>query len=92
MHFSQNAPRIKCNFKGNILNNSTFDQTAVLYAVRNGLGIYWDRIEGGYCLTQKELGGNKWIKGPNSNQSYMKLKMEPTKIATFIESIMLNKF
>jgi len=92
MHFSQNAPWIKANFKGIILNNSTFDQTAVLYAVRGGVGIYWDKIEGGYCEAQKELGGNKWITGPITNQSYLKLKMEPEKMATFIESIILNKF
>lgn len=92
MHFSQNAPWIKSNFKGKILNNSTFDQTAVLYAVRGGLGNYWDKIEGGYCLAQKELGGNKWIKGPITNQSFLKLKMEPEKIGSLIESIMLNKF
>ena len=92
MHFSKNAPWIKANFKGAILNNSTFDQTAVLYAVRNGVGLYWDKVEGGYCEANKELGGNKWVKGPNTNQSYLKLKMEPEKIGSLIESIMLNDF
>jgi len=92
MHFSQNAPWIKANYKGKILNTSTFDQTAVLYAVRNGVGNYWEKVEGGYCEPTKEHGGNKWIKGPNSNQSYLKLIMQPAKLATIIESIMLNKF
>jgi len=92
MHFSQNAPWIKANFKGEILNNSTFDQTAVLYAVRNGVGRYWDKVEGGHCEASKELGGNKWVKRSNSNQSYLKLKMEPEKIGSLIESIMMNIF
>jgi len=71
MHFSHNAPWIKANFKGKILDNSTFDQTAVLYAVRNGVGSYWDKVEGGYCVPERELGGNKWVKGVKTNQSYL---------------------
>ena len=92
MHFSENAPWIKANFKGKILNNSTFDQTAVLYAVRNGSGFYWDKVEGGYCEPGQENGANKWVKGPVSNHSYLKLKMKPQEMAFLIESIMLNKF
>jgi hypothetical protein len=91
MHFSQNASWIKENFKGKILDNATFDQTAVLYAVRNGVGKYWDKFEGGYCDAD-EKGGNKWITGPVSNQSYLKLKWSPEEMATLIESIMLNNF
>jgi inosine-uridine nucleoside N-ribohydrolase len=91
MHFSQNAPWVKENFKGKILDNATYDQTAVLYAVREGLGTYWDKIEDGYCLPD-ETGGNKWVTGSPTNQSYLKLKMDPEEIALLIESIMLNKF
>jgi len=92
MHFSQNAPWIKENFKGKILDNATYDQTAVLYAVKNGVGTYWDRVEGGYCDPYKTEGGNKWITGSPGNQSYLKLKMDPEAMALLIESIMLNKF
>jgi hypothetical protein len=91
MHFSRNAPWIKQNYVGKILDNATFDQTAVLYAVRNGTGKWWDRIEGGYC-DPDEVGGNKWIVGPASNHSYLKLTEDPEKMTSFIESIMLNKF
>jgi len=48
MHFSQNAPWMKDAYQGNILDNSTYDQTAVLYAVRNGVGIL-GRSEGHQC-------------------------------------------
>jgi len=92
MHFCQNAKWIKANFKGKILNNSTFDQTPVLYAVRNGLGIFWDKVEGGYCEPGQENGATKWVKGPISNHSYLKLKMKPQEMALLIESIMFNKF
>ena len=92
MHFSQNAPWVKENFKGKILDNATYDQTAVLYAVRNGLGTYWDRSEAGYCLPDENNGGNKWIPGSHGNHSYLKLKMNPEEMALLIESIMLNNF
>jgi hypothetical protein len=91
MHFSENAPWIKENFKGKILDNSTFDQTAVLFAVRKGIGTYWDVIKGGYCEPD-ENGGNKWVPGADSNHSYLKLKMKPEEMALLIESIMLNNF
>ena len=91
MHFSKNAPWIKDYFKGKILDNSTFDQTAVLYAVRNGVGTYWDKVTNGICIPD-ENGGNKWIEKKGSNHSYLKLIMDNEEIATIIESIMLNKF
>lgn len=90
-HFSQNAPWRKTYYKGKILDNSSFDQTAVLYAVRKGIGNYWDKIENGICVPD-DIGGNKWIKSTNSNHSYLKLKMEKEKIAKLIESIMLGDF
>ncbi|MCS6823018.1 MAG: nucleoside hydrolase, partial [Cytophagaceae bacterium] len=50
MHFSRNAPWMKKKFKGKILNKSSYDQTAVLYAVKNGEGLYWRKIRNGICL------------------------------------------
>jgi hypothetical protein len=91
MHFSQNAPWIKEYYQGEILDNSSFDQTAILYAVRKGEDVYWDKIEGGYC-DPDDNGGNKWVPGDTTNHSYLKLKMDPEKMAGLIESIMLNDF
>lgn len=91
MHFSKNAPWMKENFKGKILSNSSYDQTAVLYAVRNGTGVYWDKVSGGVCEPD-DFGGNKWVKTELSNHSYLKLKMDKKKIASLIESLMLGKF
>ncbi len=90
LYYSENAPWMKADFKGKILPNSTFDQTAVLYAVKGGVGTYWDKIEGGYCEAD-ETGGNKWVKSKNSNQSYLKLKESPEVMATLIEVLMLDK-
>lgn len=91
MYFSKHAPWMKDQYKGRILNNATYDQTAVLYAVRNGIGTYWNRIDGGYC-DAGEQGSNKWISGTVTNHSYLKLKMKPEEMALLIESIMLNRF
>lgn len=91
MHFSEHAPWIRSNFQGEILDNSTFDQTAVLYAVRQGIGTYWKRVGGGFCQAD-DHGGNTWIEKVPSTHSYLELTMEPEKIANFIESVMLNQF
>ncbi len=91
LHFSRNAPWIKDRFRGKILDNSTFDQTAVLYAVRGGVGTYWDRVTGGRCVPDK-TGGNKWIGDAASNHSSLVLKMDPEELARQIENFMLGNF
>jgi hypothetical protein len=78
-------------YQGRIIDNSTFDQTAVLYAVRGGEGLYWDRIRGGYCRAE-DNGDNQWIEGKSTNHSYLRLKKDPEEMATLIESIMLGTF
>jgi hypothetical protein len=91
MYFSEYAPWMKRNFKGAILDNSTFDQTAVLYAVRNGTGTYWDKVSDGICVAD-EKGGNTWKQAENSKHSYLKLTMDQDEIATVIEKMMLGEF
>lgn len=89
MHFSKNAPWMKENFQGQILDNSTFDQTAVLYAVRNGTGTFWDKISDGRCIAD-ENGGNTWTPAKNSKHSYLRLKIEADALAGLIENLMLG--
>lgn len=74
MHFSKNAPWVKENYKGEILDNASYDQTAVLYAVRGGLGTYWDKVENGHCEID-ENGDNRWVEGEKTNHSYLILKL-----------------
>jgi inosine-uridine nucleoside N-ribohydrolase len=90
-HFSEHAPWMKEYFKGEILNNSTFDQTAVLYAVREGIGEYWEKMGNGYCVA-KENGDNYWVEGDKYNHAYLVLKKNPEEMARLIESIMLNEY
>ncbi len=91
MHFSEHAPWMKRNFKGEILNNSTFDQTAVLYAVRNGNGTLWDKVSDGLCVAD-EKGGNTWRLEKDSHHSYLRLKIDPEQMAELIEELMLGLF
>jgi len=91
LYFSEHAVWMKGSFADEISDNSTFDQTAVLYAVRGGLGQYWEKAEGGYCEIDPNR-DNRWVFGEKTNQSYLILKEEPEKMAELIESIMLGKF
>jgi hypothetical protein len=91
MHFSNNAPWMEKFRTGKIIDNSTFDQTAVLYAVRGGVGKYWDRVKGGKCVPD-DVGGNTWIKKRRSKHSYLKLKMDSEELAKELEAMMLGTF
>lgn len=90
-HFSQYVPWLNHQFKGKIYDNSTYDQTAVLYAVRNGVGSYWVRSEKGSCVPDEE-GRNTWEPKGTSNQSYLVLNWPKAKMEAEIEKFMLGNF
>ncbi len=89
-HFSKYAPWMKEYYKGKILDNSTYDQTAVLYAVRGGIGEYWENVPG-TCVPD-ETGGNDWLNKTNGAHNYLELIIEPEQMALLIENMMLGKF
>lgn len=91
MHFSEFCPWLNDQYEGKIYDNATYDQTAVLYAVRNGVGDYWTRVEDGYCVADS-VGGNTWQKAGQSNHAYLKLIRENEDMATVIENFMINNF
>lgn len=91
LHFSEHAFWMTDSFKGDISDNASFDQTAILYAVRGGVGTYWDRVSGGYVEVESN-GDNRWIAGRPGNQSYLKLTAPPSDVAQLIESIMMDTF
>jgi inosine-uridine nucleoside N-ribohydrolase len=90
-HFSKYAPWMSERFTGQILNNSTYDQTAVLYAVRDGVGEYWEKVEGGHNEIDS-VGHNRWVDGEVTNQSFMRLIVEPDVLARKIEKLMLFEY
>lgn len=69
----------------------SWDQTALLYAVRGldgGLAEYWDVETEGY-LHVNDDGSNEWRRLPDESQAYLVRKMDPKKIAAAIEELML---
>ncbi|GAG15741.1 unnamed protein product, partial [marine sediment metagenome] len=74
-------------------NRQSWDQTAVLYAVRGldgGLADYWDLNTEGY-LHVNEDGSNEWRTSPDKDHAYLIRKMDPKKIAEVIEELMLRQ-
>ena len=90
-HFSKNAPWLNHQFQGKIYDNSTYDQTAVLYAVRDGVGQYWTRSENGICLPDDE-GRNTWEALDTAKHSYLVLQWPKEKMEVEIERFMLGNF
>ena len=71
----------------------SWDQTAVLYAVRGldgGLADYWDVRTEGYLHVNPD-GSNEWRTAPDKNHAYLARKMDPKKIAAVIEALMLRQ-
>lgn len=89
-HFSEHAPWMKEYYKGKVLDNASYDQTAVIYAVEKGIGTYWNLSSNGTCVADS-TGGNKWIPGNEAHHAYLELIAEPEEIAALIESIMLGE-
>jgi len=71
----------------------SWDQTALLYAVRGldgGLKDYWDLEAEGY-LHVNDDGSNEWRKSPDKDHLYLVRKRDPKKIAADIEALMLHQ-
>ncbi len=90
-HFGKYAPWMKDQFHGKIFDNATFDQTAVLYAIRNGVGYYWEKVGGGICIAD-ETGGNTWQPQQKSNHAYLVLKKPIADMEQELEAFMLGNF
>ena len=72
-------------------NRKSWDQTAVLYAVRGSRGRLknvWD-LKRGYRNRINPDGSNVWERFPGSQQSFLVEKMPPARVAAIIESLML---
>lgn len=70
----------------------SWDQTAVLYAVRGlkgGLNGYWDLETQGHLHVNQD-GTNVWRRSPDKAHAYLVRKMQPEKIAAVIEALMLR--
>ena len=76
-----------------LTNRQSWDETAVLYAVRGlngGLRDFWD-VDSKKCLTVNEDGSDAWRTCAESRRSYLVKKAPPAEIARTIEALMLAK-
>jgi hypothetical protein len=74
-------------------NRQSWDQTAVLYAVRGldgGLRDYWDLKTEGYLHVNQD-GSNQWRTSPDKNHACLVQRMDPKKIAAVIDELMLRQ-
>jgi purine nucleosidase len=73
-------------------NRESWDQTAVLYAVR-GAAAYWTESEPGLCLMHAGLrfSYNEWIPTPRKSHRYLIEKMPPAEVARVIEDLMMRR-
>jgi PKD repeat protein len=69
-------------------NRSSWDQTAVLYAVR-GLSTYWTSVGGGSCHVFPN-GSNEWRATPDRDHEYLVGLMPDAGLARVIEELMLR--
>jgi len=72
-------------------NRESWDQTAVLYAVR-GARDYWTESEPGLCLMHAGVPGgfNEWIPTPRKTHRHLVEKMPPVEVGRVIEELMLR--
>jgi len=72
-------------------NRESWDQTAVLYAVR-GAAAYWTESETGLALMHVfgRSGYNEWIPTPRKSHRYLIEKMPPAELAGVIEDLMMR--
>jgi len=71
----------------------SWDQTAVLYAVRGldgRLSDHWDLATEGYLHVNAD-GSNQWRTAPDKDHAHLVRKMDPKKIAAVIEELMLRR-
>ena len=71
-----------------VTERSSWDQVAVLYAVR-GLSNYFAAVSEGKCVSQED-GSNEWVPGPIRNHAYLVYGMPQAELAEVIEVLMLT--
>lgn len=78
------------HFNG-LKDRQSWDQTAVLYAVR-GAAAYWTESEPGLCLmhVHGSSGYNEWIPTPRKDHRYLVEKMPPAEVGRVIEDLMMR--
>lgn len=87
--FSEHAPWMKQAYRGQILDNASYDQTAVMFAAIGGEGFYWRLSKPGE-LTVDENGVGNWSEEPDGNHRYLILMDNTETTVAHIASAMTH--
>ncbi|MEL6415825.1 MAG: nucleoside hydrolase [Pseudomonadota bacterium] len=88
-YFSEHAPWMKQDYAGAVLDNASFDQTAVMVAAIGGEDRYWTLSEAGR-LTVDEDGRGIWSASPAGNHRYLILTDQTEKTISHIAAAMTH--
>jgi hypothetical protein len=69
--------------------HSSWDQTAVLAAIRNP-NQYWDVVSGGYCEITDDRASNRWNTTIDKKHSYLKLRGDKMEVEEIINNLMAD--
>ncbi len=89
-YFSEHAPWMKQDYAGEILDNASFDQTAVMYVAIGGEGVHWTLSEPG-ILTVDESGAGTWSDNPSGNHRYLILTEDKSATVSHIATAMTHR-
>jgi hypothetical protein len=67
----------------------SWDQTAVLFAIRQEKGALWEVKSGGAMEVDPQDGSNRWNPAGTSKHEYLHEKADPGQVARIIEDLML---
>lgn len=88
-YFSEHAPWMKQDYEGAILNNSSFDQTAVMFAVKEEDNTFWTLSEPGRLSTDAR-GVGSWTPDPDGSHRYLILSEETNQTIAHIATAMTH--
>ena len=69
--------------------HASWDQTAVLAAIRNPLK-YWDVMDNGYCSITDDKASNKWLSSPNKHHSYLINRNNSKELTQLVDNLMAD--
>ncbi|WND02304.1 nucleoside hydrolase [Temperatibacter marinus] len=89
-YFSEHAPWIKHLYKGEIVSNPSYDQTAVVYAAIGAVDQFWTLSPAGTVFAD-ERGYTTWTAHPEGRHKYLILKQPTAATARYISKVMRHK-
>jgi len=88
-YFSEHAPWMKQDYQGEILDNASFDQTAVMFAAIDGVGTHWSLSAPGTLFVDAD-GVGTWVENAAGQHRYMILTDDTVETVSEIAAAMTH--